>query len=203
MGFVLGFHSFFLPRVMSKFNQVFSIFSGIWQAARLPVQFNMEGSENAEGGEDVDEEGDMMLETAEYKCPDVDLCTQTMVSIHKKALQNIKVAQGRQKKYYDLKHCTDRGKYKVGALVLLKNSKKLSRKGSKLEPNWTGPYCIHEVVGKGLYRLRSSTNSTRVLSRKYNITRLKLYKKQAQSKVTITLVVDMIFIFFYSLGRRI
>ena len=33
-------------------------------------------------------------------------------------------AQGRQKVYYDQVHCKDREKYKVGTLVLIKNSKK-------------------------------------------------------------------------------
>ena len=72
-------------------------------------------------------------------------------------------AQGRQKVYYDQVHCKDREKYKVETLVLIKNSKKLSKKGSKMKPNWTGPYLIHEVLSKGTYRLskpnRQSTSS--------------------------------------------
>ena len=52
---------------------------------------------------------------------------------------NIMKAQGRQKVYYDQVHCKDREKYKAGTLVLIKNSKKLSKKGSRMEPNWTAP----------------------------------------------------------------
>ena len=59
-----------------------------------------------------------------------------MVTIRKKALENIKVAQERQKRQYDAEHSRDKAKYKIGTLILVKNSLKLSRKGSKLEPNW-------------------------------------------------------------------
>ena len=81
-----------------------------------------------------------------------------MVDVRKKALENIMKAKGTQKVYYDQVHCKDREKYKVGTLVLIKNSTKLSKKGSKMEPNWTGPYLIHEVLSKGTYRL-SKPNS--------------------------------------------
>ena len=56
-----------------------------------------------------------------------------MDDVQRKALENIQSAQERQKKYYDAKHCKDKEPYKVGAAVLLLNSKKLSKKGSKLE----------------------------------------------------------------------
>ena len=97
-----------------------------------------------------------------------------MIEAWRKALKNIQCAQERQKKYYDAKHCKDKEKYKVGAQVTLLNSKKLSRKGSKLEPTWIGPYSIHEVLPKGTYRLLNQ-ESGKVLAQKINMTRLKLY----------------------------
>ena len=97
-----------------------------------------------------------------------------MVDVRRKALENIQSAQERQKKYYDAKHCKDKEQYKVGAAVLLLNSKKLSRKDSKLEQNWIGPYHIHEVLSKGTYRLCNPENGN-VLAQKVNMTRLKLY----------------------------
>ena len=58
----------------------------------------------------------------ENQCPSsVHMHTQKRIFVQKKALENIKVAQGRQKKYYDAKHNQDKGKYKVGVLVLVKN----------------------------------------------------------------------------------
>ena len=57
-----------------------------------------------------------------------------MLMIQKKALENIKIVQ--QNRQYDAKHCKDKAQYKTGALVLMKNSWKLSRRGSKMELNW-------------------------------------------------------------------
>ena len=55
-----------------------------------------------------------------------------LVKIRKTALDNIKVAQERQKRQYDAKHCKDKAKYKVGTLVLVKNSQNSPTKG----PRW-------------------------------------------------------------------
>ena len=52
-----------------------------------------------------------------------------MIEIRQKSLMNIKVAQERQKRYYDAKHCKDKVQYKVGSLVLLFNRRKHSKKG--------------------------------------------------------------------------
>ena len=65
-----------------------------------------------------------------------------MIRIRKEALDNIHKAQRRQKTYYDKLHSADKLSYKVGTLVLLKNCKKDTKKGSKMEQNWSGPYAI-------------------------------------------------------------
>ena len=54
---------------------------------------------------------------------------------------NIQVAQKKQTKYYDLKRAAP-FLYKVGALVLLKDTKRKHRKGGKLDVKWLGPYKI-------------------------------------------------------------
>eukprot|EP00731_Ephydatia_muelleri_P022827 Em0015g410a len=108
---------------------------------RLPIEFTMKcpgASERCDKPEDG-------LQQTIIECN-----IKTMVDVRKKALEKIMKAQGRQKVYYDQVHCKDREKYKVGTLVLLKNSKKHSKKGSKMEPNWTGPYLIHEVLSKAV-----------------------------------------------------
>ena len=75
---------------------------------------------------------------------------QAMINVQQKALQNIQKAQCRQKVYYDTAHNIDKGQYKVGAVVLLRNK---TKKGSKMETNWIGPYVVHEVLSKGTCRL--------------------------------------------------
>ena len=108
-----------------------------------------------------------------------------MIDVRKKALNNIKLAQARQKKNYDAKHCKDKEKYTVGTLVLLRNSKKLSRKGSKMEQNWLGPYRILENVKKNTYRLCNRNDSKKVLRTLVNMSRLKIYHEDPASDLKV------------------
>ena len=130
--------------------------------ARLPVEVAMHPT---------DEEADEVVETEEVN---LDEHITRMVGVRKKALENIANAQKRQKQQYDAKHSRGKEKYKVGALVLIKNSKKFSRKGSKMEPNWLGPYRIHKVLDKGPFQICKTSNN-KFLTQVYNMTRLKLY----------------------------
>ncbi|KAK3587098.1 hypothetical protein CHS0354_023553 [Potamilus streckersoni] len=52
--------------------------------------------------------------------------------------------------YYDSK--LKPSQFKVGDRVLLHNTRKLTRKGGKLNPLWSGPYAIQEVLKSGCYR---------------------------------------------------
>ena len=49
----------------------------------------------------------------------------------------------------------------MGALVLLRNSARDSRKGDKLNKRWLGPYRVEEVLGKGVYLLANQVVSSR------------------------------------------
>ena len=70
--------------------------------------------------------------------------------------------------------------------MLLKNARKLTRKGARLQPKyWTGPYKISEVVGKGTVRLCDQSNSSKVLSSLYNITRLSSNMNMKKSHLSI------------------
>lgn len=60
-------------------------------------------------------------------------------------------------------------------VVLLLNSHKHSKKGLKMDPEWTGPYVIHEVLSKGTFHLCDPAKSSQVMPQIYNISRLKLY----------------------------
>ena len=135
--------------------------------ATLPVDLN----QSKDDSHDSDETSIADSDGSSVESVSFEKHLETMIGIRKSALLNIERAQERHKKYYDAKHYKDKVKYQVGRLVLLKNCKKLSRKGSKLEQNWTGPYKIHEVLGKGTFRLSNSKDSTKVLKTVYNMTR--------------------------------
>ena len=44
-----------------------------------------------------------------------------------------------------------------------------------MEPNWIGPYVVHEVLSKGTCTLSQVKKPHKVLAQKCNISRLKLY----------------------------
>ena len=54
-------------------------------------------------------------------------------TIFPKVKENVKAAQQKQKLHYDARH--QQGGYKVGDVVLIRNMKKLSKKGDKMKPN--------------------------------------------------------------------
>ena len=135
--------------------------------ARLPIELNIKP-----------EEGEPAAEPSTSSDLKFDEYISDMIKIRRRALENIQAAQERQKGYYDAKHGKDKSKYQVGELVLVKNSKKLSRKGSKMEPNWHGPYRIHEILGKGTFKLCHVDDSKKVLAQIFNMTRLKLYHQR-------------------------
>ena len=64
---------------------------------------------------------------------------------------NIQNAQVKQKLYY-MYACTNR----ILAVRSrpLRNMRNLARKGGKLGKEWSGPYAIDKLCGKGLYRMR-------------------------------------------------
>ena len=53
--------------------------------------------------------------------------------------------------------------------VSLKNLKKMSKKGSKLESSWTVPFRIKEVLIKGTFRLCNVNDSEKILTSLYMI----------------------------------
>jgi transposase InsO family protein len=63
--------------------------------------------------------------------------------------------------------------YQPGNLVLVHETAKAKTRTDKLAPKWTGPYRIHSVLGKGVYRL-TQLNGT-IDDRPFHAKRLKLY----------------------------
>lgn len=91
-----------------------------------------------------------------------------------KVKANVKHAQKRQKKFYDARH--SQGCFTVGQKVLVRNMKKLSKKGDKMARNWTGPYTICESVGSNTYKLKRVSGKT--LKSSYSSSRLKLFHEK-------------------------
>ena len=62
--------------------------------------------------------------------------------------------------------------YKVGDTVLKYNRRRDTRMGDKLQPRYTGPFQIAEVLGRGVYRLKDGDAE---LKQAVNATNLKLW----------------------------
>jgi hypothetical protein len=89
-----------------------------------------------------------------------------------KALDNIEKTQQKQKERHD-RTIKEKTVFRVGDKVLLKESSKEKQWTGKLSQNWKGPYYIHEVYGKGTYKLK--TVGGKVLKATQNIKNLKRY----------------------------
>ncbi len=76
--------------------------------AKLPIEFNLK-TDKDEVVEEPNTPHDLKFE--EY--------VSKMITIRKRALENIQAAQERQKGYYDAKHGKDKKLYRVGELVEL------------------------------------------------------------------------------------
>ena len=58
--------------------------------------------------------------------------------------------------------------------MLLKNSAREAKKGDKMKPRWLGPYRVHKVLEKGLYRI-SNLKTGLVLKNAVNQCRLTVF----------------------------
>ena len=64
--------------------------------------------------------------------------------------------------------------FQAGALVLLQNSKRDTKKGDKMQQKWLGPYTVVASLGNGLYRIQNKATE-RILKRAVHCARLKEY----------------------------
>ena len=106
--------------------------------ARLPVHLDTHPLEDEVDMEDV--EGTLDVMAAIRK--EIDDIVE----------KNIRVAQARQKRLYDLNH-NSKEPFSVGMKVFLKNNRHVHRMGGKLVDRFLGPYKIAEELGKGRVKL--------------------------------------------------
>ncbi|HVH96007.1 MAG TPA: hypothetical protein VM682_03595, partial [Bacillus sp. (in: firmicutes)] len=93
------------------------------------------------------------------------------------ALRRIEISQGQQKRRHDDK-IKEETILKIRDKVLLKDAAKEKQWSGKLSSKWKGPYYIHEIIGKGAYKLR--TMDGKVLKTPYNVKHLKKYYDQKE-----------------------
>src|SRR5205823_316906 len=96
-------------------------------------------------------------------------------------LGNIRKSQDQQKRKYNEK-IKEETKFRIGIKVLLKDAAKEKQWSGKLSQKWKGPYYIHEIIGKGAYKIR--TLEGKVLRSSYNVKHLKEYFDQGDRKST-------------------
>ena len=86
------------------------------------------------------------------------------------ARANIEAAQAKQKERYDIKHSG--AVYVVGQKVMKYNRRRDTRMGDKLAQRFTGPFTVHEILGKGVYRLM---DGDKIMKQVVNASNLKPY----------------------------
>ena len=73
-------------------------------------------------------------------------------------------------------------KIKVGQKVLLKNQRRMDRKGVKFSFKWFGPFTAHSISNKNLCSLINKDGT--LMKTKYNVSLLKAYLNSDKRKVT-------------------
>lgn len=111
---------------------------------------------------------------------------ENLISMRKdlclKVSSNITAAQHRQKEHYDRRH--DGHKViPVDSTVYIKNSKRVHRMGSKLEPRWIGPYVVVESMSKGRVKLKN-VKTNQVLKNAYHASNLKVFTMKDHQQTT-------------------
>jgi hypothetical protein len=131
--------------------------------ARLPIDKEMEERDFSE----LNEKG--YQEVIHNRIFDI----INLVEGRNEAMTNIERSQIKQKERYDGK-IPKETEFRIGDKVLLKDSAKEKQWTGKLSPNWKGPYYIHEVIGRGAYRIK--TMDGKILRGTQNVKNLKGYK---------------------------
>ena len=127
----------------SKFTPFEAMFAGV---ARFPVDFI------ATTNYDADAKVKAFVDAADEKEQELDSKRQKTEDAIK---ENIKVAQRKQKMYYNQKHSAA-SCFSVGSLVLKRAEK---RRGGKLDYQWEGPYVISSSLGRDLFSLKELKGS--------------------------------------------
>ena len=91
---------------------------------------------------------------------------------------NIEKAQGKQKAEYESRKRKNVKSFHIheGEEVLKANKRKEGRKGGRLERNWTGPFVVKDITGKGVATLTDKSGN--ILRQKTNVSQLKPFLRR-------------------------
>lgn len=137
--------------------------------ARLPIDLPHDKTQTDQNAS-LGEEGSAGMDATQDMVETLHGIKRDLVNI---VADNIKAAQSRQKENFDKRHHSSQT-ISVGAIVYIKNNKRIHRMGSKMEPRWTGPYAVAASLGKGRVKLMNQKTGT-VLKCTHHISNLKLY----------------------------
>ena len=92
---------------------------------------------------------------------------------------NVCQAQKKQIQQHKKRSTGTEKPFRVGDKVLLLNARKVNRKGSKMEPMWSGPYTVKRLSRTGVANLENGSGM--MLEKKYNVSLLKHFIERSPS----------------------
>ncbi|KAK7120178.1 hypothetical protein R3I94_020253 [Phoxinus phoxinus] len=106
---------------------------------------------------------------------DMDTRIAEVTALQAKVRDHIEKAQGKQKVEFESRKRKNVKSFHIheGEEVLKANKRKEGRKGGRLEGNWTGPFLVKDITGKGVATLADKSGN--ILRQKTNVSQLKPY----------------------------
>ena len=102
-------------------------------------------------------------------------------NMHQTTGENICSAQEKQRRDYNRRYQVP-NKIKMGQKVLLKNQRRMNRKGSKFSFKWFSTFAVHSISNNKLCSLINKDGALNKI--KYNVSLLKPYLDSDETKVT-------------------
>ncbi|XDV30425.1 hypothetical protein PO909_033350 [Leuciscus waleckii] len=101
-----------------------------------------------------------------------------VTAVQAKVRDHIAKAQGKQKAEYESRKRKNVKSFHIheGEEVLKANKRKEGRKGGRLEGNWTGPFVVEDITGKGVATLADKSGN--ILRQKTNVSQLKPFLRR-------------------------
>ena len=142
----------------------------------IDVKHNLDREKEGEIEDENQEPFDLEYFDAVFKS-----ATKVRTSIKDDAAENIKAAQKKQKRDYDRRHVSN-SEIRVDDMMLMKNNKRIDRKGGK----FSGPYTVSKISEKGVVTLKNKSGL--ILNKKYNVANLKHYFQEESDDTPSTAI---------------